>query len=607
MDDIFDSINQIYRDADNDPELKGWFRKMDTYIRKCLKEQGYVLKDESTEEWNRLYDQGNYLLRDKYRGHTDRIVDEFKFFGDQFDKDPQNKQFGNTMQKLFDDLGNDENGQPTFKPHLLKDLSEVILPGIFESIRYVPIPRIEYSDPMIDAVVENLVLEGDNLAPNVMEFGSDNYWRWGRRQISNKNKNKIMLSVSGIQCDLRDVAYYVKKKTGFPSVTDKGVMDIILSGTGLSFKAALETADKTDNAHFFKVNTVDVNVKGMNIIVKQSNHKLLFKMFKPILLKVMTPVIQKVVEKQVRDNIHQLDGFAYQIHKEAKRAQAEAQRNPDPENVQNMYQRYWNAAQQRMMAGKEKTKEASADKQVNVAMTQHDSLFPNIKLPGGISTKATEYKNLAAQGDRWESPVFGIGSAKETSSFPKLGQVTRKSRHGGGSSSSGVGSSTRNNTTGLGSDGAGYGSSGQQGYGSAATGLGAGATGAGYASSGQQGYGSTGQSGYGSTGQSGYGSTGQSGYGSTGQQGYGSTGQQGYGSTGTGIADRTTGTTSSGLTGTQSGLTGQTGTGLTGNTSSGFTNQVDQAFEGTGEFKGASNGATHTTLGANNPVFQGRV
>lgn len=27
--------------------------------------------------------------------------------------------------------------------------------------------------------------------PNVCEFGSDNYWRWGRKKISNKNDNKV--------------------------------------------------------------------------------------------------------------------------------------------------------------------------------------------------------------------------------------------------------------------------------------------------------------------------------------------------------------------------------------------------------------------------------
>ncbi|KAF2724629.1 hypothetical protein K431DRAFT_194268, partial [Polychaeton citri CBS 116435] len=424
--DLQESINQIYRDADRDPELKGWFKDLNSYIRRCLQEQGYILQDASNEEGSRLYDKGEFLLRDRYRNHTDRIADEFKFLADQFDQDPQNKAFGNAMQKLFLDLGNDENGKPTFKPHLIKDLTEVILPAFFENIRYIPIPRIEYSDPMIDAVVENLVVEGDNLAPNVLEFGSDNYWRWGRKSIQNKNKNKVMLSVSGVQCDLRDVSYYVKKKEGFPGITDKGVMDVFLGGTGLSFKVAMETADKSDKEHFFKINAVNVDIKNMNIKLKQSNHKLLFAMFKPLLFKVMRPVLQKVIEKQIRDNVRKADSLLYAAKKEADRAAEEAKRNPDPENIENMYQRYFNAFQRQMQQGKEKKQDVESKTQVNMAVTQHDSIFKNISLPGGISSKATEYKDLAAKGERWESPVFSIGSAKETSSLPPATQISRK-------------------------------------------------------------------------------------------------------------------------------------------------------------------------------------
>jgi hypothetical protein len=170
--DLFDSINTIYRDADKDPELKSWFKHVDAYIRKCLQQQGYIMEDSATDEWNKLYDRGNFLLRDRYRNHTDRIVDEIKFLSDQFDRDPLNRSFADSMQKLFTDLGNDENGNPTFKPHLVKDLTEVIIPAIFENIRYVPIPRIEYSDREFDAVVENLVIESDNLMPNVLEIAN---------------------------------------------------------------------------------------------------------------------------------------------------------------------------------------------------------------------------------------------------------------------------------------------------------------------------------------------------------------------------------------------------------------------------------------------------
>jgi hypothetical protein len=43
-------------------------------------------------------------------------------------------------------------------------------------------------------VVENIVIESDNLMPNVIEFGSDNYFRWGRKKITNKRDNKVSSS-----------------------------------------------------------------------------------------------------------------------------------------------------------------------------------------------------------------------------------------------------------------------------------------------------------------------------------------------------------------------------------------------------------------------------
>ncbi|KAH7419465.1 hypothetical protein BKA64DRAFT_650890 [Cadophora sp. MPI-SDFR-AT-0126] len=410
-DDLFESINNIYRDADKDPELKSWFKNIDAYIRKCLKQQGYILEDAATEEWNALYDRGNFLLRDRYRNHTDRVVDEVK-------------RFAESVQKLFNDLGNDENGKPTFKPHLVKDLTDVIIPGIFESVRYVPVPRIEYSDPAMDAVIENLVIESDNLMPNVLEIANDNYFRWGRKKVANKNAHSIMLSIAGVQMDLRDVSFHIKKKQGFPSITDTGVADIFLGGTGLSFKMKMSTAEKKDRQNFFKVDKVDVDVKNFNIKLKQSKHKVLFAIGKPMMLKVMRPALQKALEKVIKDKFNEFDALAYKVKLEADRAVQEAKENP--ESAPNIYQRYVNALQKQILQGKQKAEAVVADKKVNVAMTQHDSIFPNIKLPGGISSKATEYKELGQKGDTWHSPIFKLGSASASTDIPQAPSVTRK-------------------------------------------------------------------------------------------------------------------------------------------------------------------------------------
>ena len=324
-------------------------------MRRCLQDQGYVLQDQSADEWNALHDRGHFLLRERYRNHTDRILDEFKFLGDQFDRDPQNKAFALAIQKLFQNLGTGRNGKVTFKSHLIKDLTNVIIPGAFERTRYVPIPRIEVSDPMVDAVVENLVIESDNLFPNVVEFGNDNYFRLGRRQVSNKNEHKVMIAASGIQMDLRDVAYYVKKKQGFPSLTDKGVMDIFLGGEGFSFKLAARTAQSKDRTHFVSVDKVTVNVKNLHIKIKQSNHKLLFNIAKPLLLRVMKPVITKVIEKQIRENFEKLDAFMYDIYQDVQKASEQAQN--DPENADSIFQQYLQAYRRKITAQKDKVQE----------------------------------------------------------------------------------------------------------------------------------------------------------------------------------------------------------------------------------------------------------
>ncbi|KAI0844832.1 hypothetical protein F5Y00DRAFT_247787 [Daldinia vernicosa] len=423
-DDLWSSINTIYEDADRDPELKNWFKSMNAYVRKCLKQQGYIMEDASNEDWHRLYDHGNYLLREKYKAHTDRVVDELKFLADQFDQDHQNKAFANSVQKLFNDLGHDKNGKATFKPQLIKDLTDVILPAAFEKIAYIPIPRIEYSDSEIDAVVENLVLESDNFMPNVLEVASENYFRWGRKKIASKNKNTIDVKVTGIQMDLPDVSFYVKHKQGFPSITDSGVANIKMGGDGFCFRLKLSTADDKDGQHFLKLDKVDVDVKNLKINLVKSNHKILFTLFKPIMLKVLRPVIQKTAEKQLKDQFNKFDQLLWQVKQEADRAVDEAR--SDPKNAPNIYNRYFNAVQKQFFQGKKKAEAVTADKKVNMAVTREDSIFPNIHLPGGISSKATEYKELARKGERWESPVFSIGAASKSTDLPGAPQVTRK-------------------------------------------------------------------------------------------------------------------------------------------------------------------------------------
>ncbi|CAI4219085.1 unnamed protein product [Parascedosporium putredinis] len=416
---LWNSIQSLYDAAQRDDELRNWFSRMDSYIRRCLLQEGYILDESSNQEWDQLYDHGRYLLRDKYRPNTDRIINETKFLSDQFDKDAQNKEFGLAVQRLFQHLGNDENGKPTFKPHLIKDLTEVIIPSA------------------VDAVIENLIIEADNIFPNNIELKSNHYFKMGRKKISNDQHQVFDVRVGGIQMDLRDVNYYIHRKTGFPSVKDTGVANIFLGGTGLTFELAVSTPKKHDRQRFFKVDNVDVDIRNLKVKLVKSKYKLVFSLLQSILLKVMRPAIQKVVEKSIKDQFSKWDKIMYEIQKDAKTTLEDERARIESEEggkKSNMYSRYLNSAKKYKNQKKAEAKteaqrkaaQATAGKKFNIAYTMHDSIFPDIKLSDATSTRATKYKDMALQGEKWESPVFSIGHASTSKDIPRAPKIEEK-------------------------------------------------------------------------------------------------------------------------------------------------------------------------------------
>jgi len=101
---------------------------------------------------------------------------------------------------------------------------------------------------------------------------------------------------------------------------------------------------------------------------------------------------------------------------------------------------------------------ADLAKRVNIAITANDSIFPDVKLPGGTTTKATEYRELAKKGDKWESPVFSVGTAGASTNLPSAPQITRK--QGGARQGNTVGASLTDATSNTAGGSGGHGHSG---------------------------------------------------------------------------------------------------------------------------------------------------
>ena len=247
------------------------------------------------------------------------VGDWFKEMGE----DPLNKRFGEDWARLTKDLLFDSEGSLKFKPHLWDDIRKVILPSVISQVGYIPIPRIEYTDDALDLVIENLTLSGKNLLPNIVTMTARNYFKFSPYSvIDDQSDHEVELCFSQIQADLRDVAFYFRKKTGLPKLRDSGLADFILGGEGVNVTVKLVSSSK-DPTSVFKVKSVNAKVASLKFSIRDSKHDLLYKTLKPLATGLVKRQIQKAIEDGVRTGLEYVDGQLVGVRDRMAEAKAE--------------------------------------------------------------------------------------------------------------------------------------------------------------------------------------------------------------------------------------------------------------------------------------------
>lgn len=183
-----------------------------------------------------------------------------------------------------------------------------LLPAFIDEIKYIPIPRIEYSDPQFDIVIENLILSGDTLLPNLVETKIDSFNSFSLKTDteSKPGHQSLFVRMNEIQADISDVVFFYKKKTGFPKLSDRGVASVTIGGKGIS--VAVRVQSVTDNpAKTFKVSYCKCNVNNIKIKINDSNHDMLYKTIRPLVIGQIRKQIARGIEGKIIESLNQLD------------------------------------------------------------------------------------------------------------------------------------------------------------------------------------------------------------------------------------------------------------------------------------------------------------
>ncbi|KAL5532100.1 hypothetical protein ACEPAF_5664 [Sanghuangporus sanghuang] len=399
---ITDRIQVLYDDAHADDQLRGWFKEVDSFARRCLLEPGFVLQPQCNDGARKLQDSGRRFYDEKYKSHFDAVFDAIGSFFSAMGDDPLNQHFGQDWARLTKDLLFDSEGELKFKPELWRDIRKVILPAVIDKIGYIPIPRVEYTDDSLDLVLENLTLSGRNLFPNVVTIEAHNFVKFSPyNTISDESHHEITLHLTHIQADMRDVAFYFNKKSGIPKIKDSGLADVILGGEGLSATVHLASATK-DPSSVYKVKNVTVKVDSLKFSIRDSKHDTLYNTLRPLATGLVKKQIQKALSGALTTGLEYVDGQLVGVRDRMNEAKA-SDEGSRTKALQELFQR-----KKEEGASKTESVASKRNSQFKVVAKRDSVILPEQGHPAGWVNRQQERADAAKEGSEWRSKAFSI-------------------------------------------------------------------------------------------------------------------------------------------------------------------------------------------------------
>ncbi|SAM85576.1 uncharacterized protein UBRO_13922 [Ustilago bromivora] len=407
---IIDAVDQLYTDAQNDPELRQWFQRLSTYIRKCLQEPGFIMKDEANTEARQITESGKKFFvaadgrpQGKYVPHKDALFQEITHFAKSMGTDPLNKKLGDNIQQIVKDLFLNSEGGLTFKPHLWSDIRDPILPELLSHVGLVPLPRIEYTDKQVDLVIENLAIDLLNILPSQTEMDVRNHFKLSQfDKLGDRHQHSFKLTLHQIQTDMRDVHFFFNKKLGFPKLKERGTADIFLGGKGLTVTVHLEAENAPrgkKSRHIFTVKQVVAKVDKLKFAIRDSKHDTLIKVIKPLATGIIKKQISKTAEQGIRDGLEDLDRQLVELRDHIERNKA-----LEGKSVTDSFKETF---------AKNTDEKKTSDGTFKLATSKRNSILPNLGHPDGWIQKVDERESAAkatpAHANKdWYSPAFTI-------------------------------------------------------------------------------------------------------------------------------------------------------------------------------------------------------
>ncbi|KAG8962521.1 hypothetical protein FRC03_004159 [Tulasnella sp. 419] len=366
---IGEAIDDVKTDANAEEgtKLQELLRQAREWLDRALEDPNWTSSTEADESASKIYDDFAELMRDgseegrKVKTHLYSVAGALEDIQDGFRKDRSTQHVLSATSSLISDtayltaaskpdvanLIQEETRRTAsqVKREVRNDILGFILPRLLRAIRVVPLPRVEYRSPSVDAVIDNLNLQAVSLIPdrlsltnwNTLEFvGSDGARERGSRSVAvttsgvpivtvSEAQSRVRIQIEGLRISAKDIAYWVDARG--PAIfgwNDNGLLSIDVgergdAGQGLKVVIDVEMVGENlddpnpllveETVHSqFKVLDVKVDIPGLKFTISQSRHWIFNSLLlQPLLGPSVKQLLGTILQSQIRSALEKID------------------------------------------------------------------------------------------------------------------------------------------------------------------------------------------------------------------------------------------------------------------------------------------------------------
>jgi hypothetical protein len=177
-------------------------------------------------------------------------------------------------------------------------LQSSLLPALAESLKYIPLPRIESSDAKREFALDNIVICAYDILPDNLRFRVEADSEIGLRELTSKGSGtRLIVTLRNIRTEVKDIQFYFKRKT-FPSVSEQGRVTLRIGKEGAHLTIIFQIVQlQNETVPRFSHGEAHFDITNMDIEFDKSTLK------HDKLVPLMTSLFKKRVQRQIETNV----------------------------------------------------------------------------------------------------------------------------------------------------------------------------------------------------------------------------------------------------------------------------------------------------------------